>query len=244
MKSLISVCFHLKKKSLKECGCMKILAFYVLIICYKLMLEKKNTCSITFPLSPRSCKSWQLFASSETVIKSGNNDTVPNVHQQKWIMSLYWIWDIMCKAIVSAVEMNQTSLGSQACEFFKHNYKLGSHLTTGFTNVQILLDKRRLKYSISSYVLYCFKNMDMLKPYSVLQAETSWQKVAKELNESLFCSLYVLVWQTLEINLCVGFKWGSSFLGSVIFIKFLICFFPPSPSFLCLHKMFEKALGH
>lgn len=59
--------------------------------------------------------------------------------------------------------------------------------------MKALLDKRRLKCSIGSEILFLFKKMHVVKPHSVLKAETSWQKVAEELNESLFCSLYVLV---------------------------------------------------
>lgn len=83
------------------------------------------------------------------------------------------------------------------------NWQIRQDLTPGFTNVKALLDKRRLKCSIGSEILFLFKKMHVVKPHSVLKAETSWQKVAEELNESLFCSLYVLVWQTLLNLVCV-----------------------------------------
>lgn len=97
---------------MKEYGCVKILAFYV---DYLLQIDVGERNDVAGPSpSPRSCKSWQLFASSKTVIEAWNNNTVQTFisRNESWTCTEY---DTSRAKQVNAVEMNQTSLGSQSC---------------------------------------------------------------------------------------------------------------------------------
>lgn len=110
---------------------------------------------------------------------------------------------------------------------FECNYKLGerfNHLNHNCANTSRWGRP-------GSEILDCFEKMDMLKQKltEISWYSLAWNHIAEGHSRRRILDLLSLcpcLRNTSKVNLLIGFKWGRSFLGSAIFIKFLLIFFP------------------